>query len=394
MVYDSIIIGAGLIGSAAAKYISASEKKVALIGPDVERVLKEKIVFASHHDSSRIQRIFGKDEIFTLLNLQSVNRYAFIEKETKIIFHSREGCLYVNPSQRDAYLKTIPEQAKVFDLKYQSFQSGKSLHAFTPEFNFPVSAKGIFEPSPSGHINPQLLIKSQQLLFRKNGGALFTDTVKDINYQKDVIKIETFDGKIYRTKKVLLTPGAFINFFHLLKRKLSMRLKSETTILAKVSHKEAWRLANLPALLYKIHEPDIQDIYLVRPVRYPDGNFYLKMGANIPGDIYFNNSKEIQEWFTKENHKINLKSLKEALINLMPNLSIEKWETRKCIVSYTQHGKPYLGEVDRGIFVATGGNGYSAMSSDALGNMASCLLLTNNFPKEFSEANFSPVFVA
>jgi prephenate dehydrogenase len=40
MIYESIIIGRGLIGSAAAKYISRSQKNVALIGPDEETALE------------------------------------------------------------------------------------------------------------------------------------------------------------------------------------------------------------------------------------------------------------------------------------------------------------------------------------------------------------------
>ena len=392
MIYDNIIIGAGLIGSAAAKYISESEKNVALIGPDEDRVLSEKIIFSSHYDSSRIQRFFGNDAIFTLLNQQSVNQYDTIEKETKIIFHFKEGCLYVNPSGMNTYLKKIAEQAKVFDIKYQNFQSGESIHSFNSDFNFPVSAKGIFEPAPSGHINPRLLIKAQQFLFKKNGGILFNDIVKDVNQKGDEIKIETLDGKVYRSKKVLLASGAFINFFNLLKRKLLLRLKSETTILAKVSPGEALRLVHLPALLYKIHEPEIQDIYLVRPIQYPDGNFYLKMGANIPDDIYFNNLTEVQEWFKNENHKINLRILKEALTNLIPSLSIEKCQAGKCIVSYTQHGKPYIGEVDDKIFVTAGGNGYSAMCSDALGKIAATIMSKTESSAEFYHTDFDPVF--
>lgn len=60
MVYECIIIGRGLIGSAAAKYISNSQTNVALIGPDEATVLKQGIVFASHYDRARIQRIVGK----------------------------------------------------------------------------------------------------------------------------------------------------------------------------------------------------------------------------------------------------------------------------------------------------------------------------------------------
>jgi hypothetical protein len=44
------------------------------------------------------------------------------------------------------------------------------------------------------------------------------------------------------------------------------------------------------------------------------------------------------------------------------------------------------------LFVSAGGNGYSAMSSDALGKIAATLLLENKFPKEFLQEDFEPVF--
>ncbi len=86
---------------------------------------------------------------------------------------------------------------------------------------------------------------------------------------------------------MLLAPGSFINFLNLLRKKLALKVKSETTIWVKVNEEEARRLSSLPPLLYKIDEPEIQDIYLIRPLKYPDGNYYLKMGANIPTDHLF-----------------------------------------------------------------------------------------------------------
>ena len=71
-------------------------------------------------------------------------------------------------------------------------------------------------------------------------------------------------------------PGAFINSFPFLEQKLAVRLKGETTILARVSLDEARRLEKLPSLLYETMDRDIQNIYLVRPLQYPDGNYYLK----------------------------------------------------------------------------------------------------------------------
>lgn len=393
MIYDCIIIGRGLIGSAAAKYISNSEKKVALIGPDEETVLQQQIVFASHYDRARIQRIFGRDEVSTLLNQQSANAYSFIQNETGIHFHSEEGCLYVNPHGVDSYLQNVVEQSKKTKANLQSFDSGESLNFFAPDYHFPTSSKGIFEVAPSGHINPRLLIKAQLKIFQNNQGQVFNDTAIEVSNKNNQVKITTLSGKIYHSKKVLLATGAFVNFFKLLNQKLFLTIKSESTIWAKTSIEEGRRLSKLPSLLYKIKEAEIDDIYLIRPLQYPDGNFYLKMGANFPDDIFFKNLNEIQYWFKTRNNEMNLKVMKDYLLQLIPSISIENSFSKKCIVCYTKHGKPYIGEVENNLFVAAGGNGYSAMSSNALGNIAASVVLQNKFPQPFSAKIFEPVFI-
>lgn len=392
MIYDCIIIGRGLIGSAAAKYISDSQKKVALIGPDEETVLNQQIVFASHYDRARIQRIFGRDAVSTLLNQQSANAYSSIESESGIKFHSTEGCLYVNPYGMNSYLDNVVEQSKNFTVNFQSFDSFESLDSFAPDYHFPKTSRGIFEAAPSGHINPRLLIEAQLNLFQKNNGEIFNDTAIDISFENNEIKITTLSGKIFYSKKVLLAPGAFVNFFNLLKQKLFLTLKSESTIWVKTRAEEGLRLSKLPTLLFKISEPEIDDIYLIRPLQYPDGSFYLKMGANFPSDIFFKDLKEIQDWFKSRSNESNLKILKDCLLELIPSIATEDSFTKKCIVCYTKHGKPYIGEVEKNLFVAAGGNGYSAMSSDALGKIAATLVLENRFPKEFSADDFRPVF--
>ena len=183
---------------------------------------------------------------------------------------------------------------------------------------------------------------------------------------------------------MLLAPGSFVNFLNLLKKKLVLKVKSETTIWVKVTEEEARRLSSLPPLLYKINEPEIQDIYLIRPLRYPDGNYYLKMGANIPNDIYFNSLPEIQQWFKTGNKNDNRPVLEKALKSIIPKISIEDVQEKRCIVCYTKHNKPYIGPVEKGLFVAAGGNGYGAMNSDTLGKIAASVLLKKFFRQGFS----------
>jgi sarcosine oxidase len=65
---------------------------------------------------------------------------------------------------------------------------------------------------------------------------------------------------------------------------------------------------------------------------------------------------------------------------------------KRCIVCYTVHNKPYIGRIEKGLFVATGGNGYAAMSSDTLGKIAATVLLEEQFPADFLAEDFAPVF--
>ena len=392
MIYDCIIIGRGLIGCAAAKHLSRSCKNVALIGPDEAATAKEQIVFASHYDEARIQGIVGKDSVTTKLNQQSANEFASLEKEANIAFRSTEGCLTVFPKNADYFIEEYEKLAKKFDIAYRLLENTEAINKLNKDFDFPSSAKGFYELSPAGHLNPRLLIKAQQTVFEKNGGVIFNKTVKDISYENEIQKVTTFDGQIFYAKKVLVAAGAFSNFYNLLKEKVSLRLKSESTLWVKVNEKEALRLQSLPALLYKIDEPEIQDIYLIQPVKYPDGNYYLKIGANIPGDFTFTSLEQIRDWFMNGKN-IDVSGLLQSLQLILPGLSFSGHIEKRCIVCYTPHRKPYIGTLENNsLYIAAGGNGYAAMNSDTLGKIAACLLVKNHFPLDFSEIDFKPVF--
>ncbi len=392
MIYDCIVVGKGLIGSAAAKYLGSLEQSVVVIGPDEPDDIHKAVVYASHYDQARVQRIIGTDEVSTLLNLQSVNAYENIEKESNIFFHSKSGCLYVNPYGTDTYLNDAESLAAKYNLKYLSLDSNDLCKSFS-DITFPASSKALVETSPTGFIDPRALIKAQLVLCKKNKSVTVPDVVNKIFYQKDHIEISTSNNGIYKAKKVLLCTGAFINCFDLIEKKLGVTLKSETTLWTKVSKDEALRLFYLPSLLYEIDEPGYKNVYLIQPVLYPDGNYYLKMGCNLPDDLYFNNLKDIKQWFVNGNSDAHLPVLKNLLFSIIPSLHASEFFTRRCIVSYTTHGKPYIGALnDKGLYVAAVGNGYSAMCSDALGRIAAHLVINDSFPPEYNSIVFQPVF--
>lgn len=392
MIFNTLVIGKGLIGSATAKYLSLSQKNIAIIGPDEPSDLEQALVFASHYDSGRVQRLIGHNDAMTRLNLLSANQYSSLEAESGIKFHTRAGCLYVNPNGLDSYLKAAPIKAKEFGVKASFYSRGEELRKVFPEFKFPLTSVGMLESSPSGHINPRLLVNAQLRVFEKNGGIIFRDTAIALEFRNGIAEVTTLKGK-YQAKRIVLAAGAFSNFSHLLKQRLDLITKSEVVILAQVSKHEAMRLSTLPSLLYEINTPDLEGIYSTQPIQYPDGNFYLKMGCNLPDDIYFGSDlKDVQQWFRSGDSDRHLSMMRDTLVEIMPDLKIEGYVSRRCILPRTKkHENPYIGQVHEGLYVTTG-NGWSAMCSDGAGQLMAGLVINGKIPEGFNSVDFEPVF--
>ncbi|MFN8356480.1 MAG: FAD-dependent oxidoreductase [Spirosomataceae bacterium] len=389
-IFDVIVIGKGLVGAAAAKYLSENTKKVAVIGADEPKETETPLVYSSHYDQARVQRIIGKDKVWTTLNNNSVQEYASIQKKSGIRFHDDVGCLYVNAYGPDHYLKNYPTVAKTHDISYTTFGSSTALNSHA-DFVFPETSAGILEHAPSGYINPRLLIKAQLEVFKQQGGSVFSDTVIKLSVENNgTFLIETESGKTYSSAQVLVATGSFMNCLDILPQKLKLTTKSEVVLLVKIDDKHVEHFRTLPSLLYEIDEEDVEGIYLLPPVKYPDGNYYLKIGANSPDDLVFESLEQIQEWFRNGKSERYAPALLKAIRKLMPSLPLENTLTKKCVISRTATGRPYVGETaTQGLFLAGGCNGYSAMCSDAIGNVASHLILNGKLPEYYPTDAFT-----
>jgi glycine/D-amino acid oxidase-like deaminating enzyme len=394
MLYDIIVIGKGLIGSATARHLSMTQQSIAIIGPDEPEDINQAVVFSSHYDSGRVQRLVGQTDAMTKLNVASVNQYPVLAHLSGIPFHTGIGCLYVNPVGTDDYLMQAKRRAHQFGIETKFFASSDELQQSFPEFVFPIEAMGMFEPAPAGHISPPNLITAQLHVFKKNGGTIFNDTVNGVTVNNRRIEITTYQGNIFQAKKVVIAAGAFSNFSNLLPRKLDLVLKSETVLLARLSKGEAERLSTLPSLLYEIDTDDVEGIYLTQPIRYPDGHNYLKMGCNLPDDIFFGDDlTTIQKWFRSGDSAAQIKNMREALQLIMPGMKVDDCITKRCILPRTQkHKNPYIGQIDEQLFV-TAGNGWSAMCSDGVGMVMTSLVVHGKFPDGFEAAEYEPVFL-
>lgn len=384
--FDYLVVGKGLMGAAATRYLSQVSPRVGVIGPDEPADLAtHQGVFASHYDQGRITRQLSKDLVWATLAQQAIEQYRTIEEQSGIRFYYPRGGLYVAPAGAAGnYLAQVGEIGRRLGIDYEQL-SAAELRARLPFLRFPGHCLAVYEGPPAGYINPRELIKAQLAIARQQGATIISETTVAVEHFDHGVRVTTGEGRTYQADKVLIAAGAFTNCFDLLRRKLALRVKSETIILARVPATGAERLQRMPTVIYQIESPVLADIYLLPPIRYPDGRFYVKMGCNTSADQTLRTLEEMQAWMTRGDSNVVAHEMATAVRQIIPGLGAHSWQTKRCLITYTPHGKPFIGEVETGrVYVATGGNGSSAKSSDAIGRLAADLVVNGKWAAELA----------
>ncbi|MBY5811938.1 NAD(P)/FAD-dependent oxidoreductase [Rhizobium leguminosarum] len=383
-----IVIGRGMMGAAAAKYLARQTDGVAVIGPDEPDDRKtHQGVFASHYDEGRITRTIDPDRNWALLANRSIDRYGEIAGDSGIDFYREVGCVVVAPTGGDYLEKT--RQAAVSLGVETSLLDEQGLKAAFPFFAFPDGGAGVFEARGAGHISPRKLVKAQSLLAEKAGATIIRDHVVSIRSEGGSAVVETSGGLSYRAEKVLLAAGGFSIAENLLPQPVAMTVYARTVTLFEVSDADAARLAAMPSLI--LRAPGI-NIYLLPPIRYPDGKFYLKIGGD-PDDLALRDDTEMRAWFKIEGRDTVRAHLKRIVEGLVPDMVPLSVSTAACVVSHTESGYPMIGySSSPEIAVLTGCAGTSAKSSDEIGRIGAELLLSGGISEQGYSTDFTPQF--
>jgi sarcosine oxidase len=388
---DVIVIGRGLLGSATARHLALENRKVAVIGPTEQHCLQSGEVFASHYDETRVQRVLAQDHLWTRMNLESVRSWLALQELTGINFYQENGCVYVNNFE-DGYLKGAASLAKEFGLDIKSIESSADLKSVSPLFSIDGPVFGIFEPKLAGVINPRKLVNAQLQAFQNLGGIELNEIVTGVSRSNDRWLLETSAGLKYTTEKVVVAAGAFTNFFSLIPRTLDFYNKSEVVIISSLSESEYLKIRDMPSLLFEIETEDFDGIYVTPPTKRADGSYILKLGLNQKLDLDLSKHAAMKEWFERKNYTTFAPVLERELNKLFPQIYFLEKELKPCVISRTVTENPYIGEVEDGLFVLVGCNGYSAMSSDAQGRQMAALVTNGRFDDGYLEENFKVVF--
>jgi len=222
------------------------------------------------------------------------------------------------------------------------------------------------------------------------GAIVLRDTALSAHPTGSGFEVRTTGGAVYRGRRLLLATGAYTNGFDRLHPRLDLDVRVETVWLERVSPPDVERLRTMPAIWYDFEEyPAFPYAYLLPPVRYPDGHHYVKIGVDRDPDAEHDAPAGINAFFRSGGNAQRGQELRALLHTLLPDLPLAEGLTKPCILTYTPHGRPMVDAArTAGVFVAVGGCGGAAKSSDEIGRMAALLVREGTWAHDFDAGLF------
>lgn len=401
--YHLCIVGAGMIGSATARHASTDPSlRVCLIGPDEPKDWNTTEIFSAHYDEGRLTYLLEECLVSQKLTKESIARYREIEKLSGIPFYNPVGCLYIGEKNEDCTIRMqnacIINNIPVEDISHQSLFKKKF-----PFIHLRQDEIALFDNTGAGYISARGLVAAQQEIARKQGCVIIRDVVsaiEEFRHSNDniLLKITTDCGNIIEAQRVVICTGAFTNFRQLLPNygilSPDMEITEDTVALLEITEDEAERLKIMPSILYdRTHYPSLLHkigAYVLPPIRYPDGKWYLKIGHGKEYKKPLSTIEEVKKWYLSKGDPEIIKEYADILKNLLSReVEIISIKGSSCVTTHTPSKFPYIDRITPILTVAIAGNGRAAKMSDELGRLAASLAVKAEWNSDVPRSLFS-----
>ncbi|MCY4178961.1 MAG: FAD-dependent oxidoreductase [Litoreibacter sp.] len=354
------VIGAGLMGSAAARHLAKAGVDVTLIGPgEPENKRTHQGVHGSHYDEGRITRHNALKPFWVEVTKAAIARYPEVEAESGISFFTETGALMAGD---DAWMGQVDAAALMHGVESHALGSDGLRETF-PFFQFADGYAGAYERRGAGHISPRRLVAAQQKAAVRFGARRIEAEVESLSEGNVHFAADT-----HQFDQIIVAAGGWSDM--VLGRARQLDVYARTVAFFEISATEATRLSKMPALVWQAPE----DPYLLPPIRYPDGKIYVKLGGD-PEDVRLDGPEAVGEWFRSGGNADVRDRLEDMIRELMPSLDIRAVTMDACVTSWTADRLPEIRRASEGLVICTGGNGAGAKCSDELGRRGAALVL-------------------
>lgn len=388
--FDVIVVGAGLMGSAAARHLALNGAKVALIGPAEPAQKHDHTgVFASHYDAARITRKLDSRPNWARFSQAAIGRYAEVAKQGEQAFFTAVGALIAGPEHGAGsdFMQAVARNAQADGVVHEALR-GADLRDRFPYFAFPDGILALHEADQAGWIDPRAYVRAEIMAAEKLGVTVYRTEVTQLDEGTGGVQAICSNGQVIMGAKAIVACGAFSKADGLLPDPIPLTAYARTVAFFELDEADAAGLGDMPSVVYL--PPDlITDPYILPPVRYPDGKTYIKIGGD-PVDQELETVDDMKAWFRTDGNPEVGRFLEGLLLTLMPDLSFRAMTTGSCTTCFTPQGNPLIYHQTDRLIALTAGNGAGAKCADELGRLGALVAAGGTIPDDIYVGSFRP----
>jgi sarcosine oxidase len=385
MTYDTIIIGLGAMGSAAAYQLSKRNAKV--LG--IDQFSPPHNLGSTHGETRVTRQAIGEGAEYVPLTLRSYEIFREIEAATNAdLLTITGGLIMSNPSGNanlhgnEGFIETTVSTAKKFGIKHQTLTASEIVKQFS-QFNLDGNEHGYFE-SEMGFLRPENCVAAQLELAEKYGAK--------INRNEKVVAMRTFpdsveiftDKAVYKADKLIISAGAWIKDFVEIEQQDLFQIYRQVFYWFDVSENyEQFKLGNFPIFIWEFGRWENDFVYGFPAIDGKQGGLKIATETYSETTNPDNVNREVSQAEIDEVHEKYIKNR----INGVSNKCVR---TATCLYTVMPKAKfliDYLPDNKR-VIVASPCSGHGFKHSAAIGEILAELVTEGKSRIDISEFSF------
>lgn len=386
--YRLLVIGRGIMGSAAAMHLAAKSDSVAVLGPTEAMAITDSAVpKASHHDAGRNAHSLDEDPVWSELGATSIARYRDLENATGIGFFDEIG--YTRIHHDEAVVRRSADHAARFSGRRPEVMSGREANERFPFLHFEPGETVGYQRRDAGRINPRGYVTAMSTVASSLGAKIIDDYAVEMMVRDEGVQVHTAGGQTLLSERVVVATGAYSTFDNLLPILVPLHVRGRTIVMVPVDDETLSDLSGMPSVGCHPGDGRVRT-YWHPPVTYPDGQKYLKIGGGPEGPQQISSLTVLNEWLRSDGDPEMADAYRAELHRMMPDLDLSDSVTATCVTSETHSLRPYAEAICGGrVVVLTGGNGHGAKAADAIGEIGASLMLEQDWPGQTTQSQFA-----
>ena len=191
-----------------------------------------------------------------------------------------------------------------------------------------------------------------------------------------------------KCKKILLATGSFANHLGIIPKLTSIKIMEHTVVFAEINYSAGEILNKMPSIIYRKTEDIFGSVYILPPIKYPDGRLWLKIGQS-KGKEMSCPEKNLTSWFQSQGDKKIADWLLSELKTVLPKVKFLSTHSESCATTKSDSGYQFIDKFEgTEIYSCLVGDGQAAKSADEIGRIAANKILYGDVPDEYKSINF------